>query len=47
VVERITRDGETIDARRPTDAGPLVRAMHGSALGSKTIPEGQTTPEAT
>ena len=35
VVDRITSDGETIDARRPTDAGPLVRAMIDSAIGNE------------
>ena len=46
VVQRITRDGETIDARRPTDAGPLVRAML-DAPGSETVSEDLRSPEAT
>lgn len=47
VVARITRDGQTIDARRPTDAAPMVREMLDSAPGSDTISAGQTPPEAT
>jgi superfamily I DNA and/or RNA helicase len=46
VVERIIREGETIDARRPTDAAPLVRAMLDSVPCRDTDSEGRTRPEA-
>ena len=37
VIDRITSEGETIDARRPTDVGPLVRATFDPAIGSESI----------
>jgi superfamily I DNA and/or RNA helicase len=40
VVDRITSEGETIDARRPTDVGPLVRATFDPAFGSESISKG-------
>ena len=47
VVERITRDGETVDARRPTDAAPLVRALLDSVPACDSEAKGRTSPEAT
>ena len=40
VVDRITSEGETIDARRPTDAAPLVRATFDPAFGRESISKG-------
>ncbi len=40
VIDRITSEGETIDARRPTDLGPLVRATLDPAIGSESISKG-------
>jgi hypothetical protein len=40
VVDRITSAGETIDARRPTDAGSLVRGMLDPTIGNESISEG-------